>query len=291
MSTRRSLQGYHFDHGAQYFTAREERFRSYVESWLSAGLVALWEGRICSLQQGEVAEKGSGIPRFVGVPGMNAVCKRLAADLQVKLHCEVGSVCHDGTCWRLLDVESAPMGTFDAVIASAPAPQAAALMEAVPDLANRVGQVDMSPCWAVMTVFRCTLPLTFEGAFVHGSALSWISRNSSKPQRPDAPETWVLHASADWSQEHLEDSHAEVIEALLDEFWGATGHPRVEAEHVAAHRWRYAQLREPLPESHLFDQELRIGACGDWCGGPSVEGALLSGLALASAVVHTVGSK
>ncbi len=291
MSTRRSLQGYQFDHGAQYFTVREERFRRYVDSWVSEGLVDRWKGEICVLQRAEVAEKGSYIARFVGVPGMNAVCKHLAADLQVKLHCEVGSVCHDGTSWRLLDVESTPLGIFDAVLVSAPAPQAAALMEAVPDLANRVGQVDMSPCWAVMTVFPCTLPLTFEGAFVHGWALSWISRNSSKPQRPDAPETWVLHASSDWSHEHLEDSHAEVIEALLDEFWGATGHPRVKAEHIAAHRWRYAQPREPLPESYLFDRESRIGACGDWGGGSRVESALLSGLALASAVVDTVGSK
>ncbi len=290
MSTRRSPQGYHFDHGTQYFTVREERFSRYVDAWVSAGLVDRWAGRICVLQRGEVAEKGENPARFVGVPGMSSVCKHLAADLQMKFRCEVGSVCNEGTSWRLADVESTPLGAFDTLLVSAPAPQAAALMEAVPGLANRVGQVEISPCWAVMTVFRCTLPLGFEGAFVHESALSWISRNSSKPKRPDAPESWVLHASSVWSHEHLEDSREEVAGALLDEFWGATGHPRLESEHVAAHRWRYAQPREPLPESYLFDQESRIGACGDWCGGPRVEGAFLSGLALASAVVDTLGT-
>ena len=289
MSTRRSPEGYHFDHGAQYFTVREERFRRYVDSWAAEGLVARWEGRICVLRRGEVAEKGEPLARFVGIPGMNAVCKRLATNLRVKLSCEVASVGHADNAWRLLDLEAKPLGTFDAVLVSTPAPQAAALLEAVPGLANRVGQVTMSPCWAVMTVFRRQLPLVFAGAFVHESVLSWISRNSSKPERPDTPETWVLHASFDWSREHLEDAPEEVARALLDEFWRATGHPRVEAEYVAAHRWRYAQPREPLPESYLIDLESRIGACGDWCGGPRVEGAFLSGLALASAVVDAVG--
>ena len=59
MSTRRSPEGYHFDHGAQYFTVREERFRRYVDSWAAEGLVARWEGRICVLRRGEVAEKGT----------------------------------------------------------------------------------------------------------------------------------------------------------------------------------------------------------------------------------------
>ena len=75
--------------------------------------------------------------------------------------------------------------------------------------------------------------------------------------------------------------------ALVDEFWRATGHPEIEAEYVAAHRWRYSQPREPLPEPFLFDRGLRVGLCGDWCGGSRVESAFLSGMALGMAVVDT----
>jgi len=51
--------------------------------------------------------------------------------------------------------------------------------------------------------------------------------------------------------------------------------------YVVAHRWRYALPTEPLPDRYLFDGDLNIGACGDWCAGPRVEGAFLSGVALA----------
>jgi len=43
-----------------------------------------------------------------------------------------------------------------------------------------------------------------------------------------------------------------------------------------------------LPESSLWDEQHRLGACGDWCGGPRVEGALKSGMALAGQVLGSL---
>jgi len=43
---------FEFDHGAQYFTVRDERFARQVRAWQAAGLVAIWSGRIGSLERG-----------------------------------------------------------------------------------------------------------------------------------------------------------------------------------------------------------------------------------------------
>jgi predicted NAD/FAD-dependent oxidoreductase len=40
-----------------------------------------------------------------------------------------------------------------------------------------------------------------------------------------------------------------------------------------------------LDDSCFFDARLAVGACGDWCAGPRLEGAALSGLALADRVL------
>jgi len=54
---------------------------------------------------------------------------------------------------------------------------------------------------------------------------------------------------------------------------------------VTAHRWRYALPEEPLSERCVVDGDRKLGVCGDWCGGPRVEGAFLSGLALAESLL------
>ena len=148
-------------------------------------------------------------------------------------------------------------------------------------MARRASSVRTAGCWALLVQFPARLELDFDGAFVQDSPLSWIARNSSKPGRHSDMETWVLHASADWTQCHLEEPSEAIQERLLGAFWDATGARGTIPKCIVAHRWRYALPLEPLPDRYLFDADLNIGACGDWCSGPRVEGAFLSGAALA----------
>ena len=144
----------------------------------------------------------------------------------------------------------------------------------------------MRPCWSVMLSFSSRLEIEFDGAFVNGGPLSWIARNNSKPGR-GAEECWVLHASADWSTAHLEDEADDVGPALTNEFWRLFGRGLSSPSHVVSHRWRYAIPQNVLPTRYVFDDELRLGIAGDWCGGPRIEGAFLSGHALGNHLLET----
>ena len=279
MSTRRRGE-LRFDHGAQYFTARDPRFTRWVDSWRHDGLVAKWEGRVEVLGDDAGRGRREGPERFVGVPGMNAVCRHVAADLDVTCETRVGRLERAGARWRLSSTADRELGRFDAVVVSAPAPQTAELLAAAaPELSARAAEVEMTPCWAVMAAFDRPLDLGFDAAFVHGSPLRWAARNSSKPGRP-RDEAWVLHASPDWSNRNLERPPEEVARELLAALGAAVGAPLESPALLEAHRWLFA-LPEPLADSCLFDAGLRLAACGDWCAGPRVEGAFLSGSAAA----------
>ena len=280
MSTRRA-QAWQFDHGAQYFTVRHPVFARQVDSWRRDGLVASWQGTIAVLDSGNMVIKDDDTVRNVGVPGMNAVCRHLAADLDTFYQTRICDLERVGEQWQLTTDKGAGLGLYDAVVVSAPAPQTAALLEKVaPILAVQAAGVEMSPCWAVMAVFPGPLDLGFDGAFVNESPLSWVARNGSKPGRPDG-EAWVLHASPEWSRENLELDRSEAAQRLLEAFVAAAGGLEAAPLHLDAHRWRFALPPEPLAEPCLFDADLRLAACGDWCGGPRVEGAFLSGVAAA----------
>ena len=53
MATRRGDPGISFDHGAQYFTARDPHFQRCVQSWIEQGIVAVWTGAIAEIDASE----------------------------------------------------------------------------------------------------------------------------------------------------------------------------------------------------------------------------------------------
>lgn len=57
--------------------------------------------------------------------------------------------------------------------------------------------------------------------------------------------------------------------------------------HVAqtAHLWRYSLVDNPLDVDALWDPEAGLGACGDWCQGARIQGAFLSGQAVAGRIL------
>ena len=173
---------------------------------------------------------------------------------------------------------------FDALLVAVPSPQAAPLLAASPGLAARAASVAMQPCIAVMVCFEAPLPVAFGGAFVSDSPLSWVARDAAKPGRA-SDECWVLHAGAAWSAQHLEDPPETCAERLLEAFGEALGAPLPPARHARVHRWRYAHSEKGLGEPFLWDAERGLGACGDWTQGGRIEGAFVSGRALAGAVL------
>ncbi len=278
MSTRRGEAG-GYDHGAQYFTARDPDFQRQVERWMGQGLVARWNGRFGTLEHGVLTPKADNPVRYVGVPGMNAPIRDLASCLDVRSGVRVERVQRERGAWRLTSERGEDLGRFDRVAVAVPAPQAVPLLAEAPALAARVAGVGMEPCWAVMARFAEPLPLAVDGAFVHGSPLSWAARDSSKPGRAPG-ERWVLHATPEFSRAHLEDAPEAVVPLLLEAWRQASG-VNVTPGEAVAHRWRHAQAESALSEGALFDAGLGLGVCGDWCAGSRVEGAWRSGVALA----------
>ncbi|KPK49283.1 MAG: hypothetical protein AMJ63_16890 [Myxococcales bacterium SG8_38_1] len=293
MSTRRVPElgaGVGFDHGAQYFTARSSELLTRVDQWLKAGVVRPWEGRLAALGPEGVQPSGPETERFVGTPGMNAVCRHLASEIDLRVGVQIQQIMRNARGWTLVDSEGAHHGPHDFLICSAPAPQTAKLLErGAPEIATRAAAVRMQPCWAVLAAFPDALSVPFDGCFINEGPLSWAARSSAKPGRKALPDRWVLHAGPIWSAQHLEEGSAQVAERLLEAFFQVLESESRAPAWLTAHRWRYALADNALDEGFVFDPRLRVGACGDWANGNRVEGAFLSGLGLAREVA-LVGS-
>ena len=267
-----------FDHGAQYFTARDAGFAQQVNEWETAGVVARWSA----------ASRSADDPAWVGVPGMNGPIRAMALSLEAKGHdvlwsVRIESLKHDGALWQIGAAESA----FSAatVLVAIPAEQASELLaQAVPDFSSIAGSVSSQPCWAVMAAFDEKLDIDEDTLRDADAAISWAARNSAKPVRA-GEECWVLHASPLRSREIIDLTKEEAASALMSDFFDQTLLSPVAPVHAVAHRWLYAMPESIIGEHARYDAEARIGIAGDYLHSPRVEGAWLSGTALAELVL------
>lgn len=312
VSTRQG-EGWQCDHGAQYFTVSTAPFAAQMDKWLQAGVVTVWQGRLFETDGQQLKPKAGHKQRFVGVPKNTAPARQMAERLTVELEQTIEQIQQVDGVWQVRSKEHGiyPQG-FDQVILAIPAPQAAALLPMHASFQALAANVKMRGCWAMMARYSKPLVLPFDGLFVNHGPLSWVARDSSKPGRltvaalpakaerahEDSPqpaqtavpestdavnEVWSIHASAEWSEAHLEDPPETVTAAMIEAFVALGG---TTPTAVSVHRWRYADCAPPLTQGYAWDAAQCLGLCGDWLNGGKVEGAWMSGYLLAQAITQ-----
>jgi len=288
LSSRRSELG-DLDLGAQYATARAPEFRASVFGWLRAGVARRWSVTPAVRPPPRKRFQRRGPARYVGIPRMNAIARHLAADLDLRTATAVTSVANTADGVAVRDAEGAPIGCFDHVIVTAPAPQALAMAPpADADTAAAIEGVRFAPCWAVAFEIPGADGLP-DACFVNDGPIQWLTRHGARPERPEGEVTWIVHANAAWSREWLEASGEAVAEALyarLREQWADL--PQSPARTVA-HRWRYARVENPMERGSLTDSQ-GISYAGDWVADGRLEGAWLSGRRAAQRLIELGGA-
>lgn len=273
-------RGFEFDLGAQYFTVRDELFQASVEGWLGERVVAPWQGWCVELEAGNFMARNDQ-QRYVAVPNMGGLAAHLAGLCEVRYGCEVSRVEHAPEGLALYDALGEDLGRYDLVVFAAPPAQVRPMVAALsPRLEAALDGVAMTSCWALMLGFERPLGVPFDAAYVLNSPLSWVARNNSKPGRRER-EAWVAHAAPEWSEAHAQLSPGQAAEALLEAFGQALGGAGERPVLKRARYWAQAAPITALEQPYLLDCDAGVALCGDWCVAPRIEGAFLSGLALA----------
>lgn len=319
MATRHTEFG-DFDHGAQYFTVRDERFALALQS--ATEVVLPWSASTVRVLDalGHVLAT-TPPPReahYVAVPGMNALVRHWAEPLadarhpqapqsaSVQLNTRVVRIARDPIHtdrWQLHTEDATTEGAqgiadgFDQVLLALPHRQVLDLLRASgleqgdgQAISQALQNVTVAPCWTLMLAFPNAaqpglphLGPQWNAARSTHHRISWLAREGSKPRR-DHIERWTVQASPAWSAEHINDDPQRVTAKLRKAFTEVTG-IHAEPAHAVVHRWLYAQTQTPLGQPFILAADSGLGACGDWCLGHRVEDAFVSGLELAQAVL------
>ncbi len=282
MATRRIGAGV-LDHGAQFFTVRSERFGAFVQEWQTLGLVTEWTRGFADAQG---VWNNDGYPRYRCTSGMSAIPKQLAQGLDVRVNARVASIKQTAGGWEL-HMESGETLAGDALITTAPVEQSLDLLRAgqveLPqDVAEALAGISYDRCLAVLALLDGPSALPEPGAVqLNAEPIHWIADNTRKGISPSANAV-TIHGAPVFSREHWDGDRTAAGEQLLSAAAKWLGGAAVTEFQV--HGWRYSHPVNPYPEACLVVGQSLVFA-GDAFGQPRVEGAALSGLAAADALL------
>ncbi|MDA7704940.1 FAD-dependent oxidoreductase [Rickettsiales bacterium] len=281
MATRRA-DNFHFDHGAQFFTAKSEQFQEFCQNAYREGVIDIWNARFAEIIGHNIARKwrfdNKQQPHYIAVPQMNNLCKFMAKNLDLRLKEQIIDIEFINQKWSLKTKEKEFID-FDYLILAIPSHQAVNLLPRKFIDFDIVQKIEMLPCFSLMIGLKEKLNLDFDAALVKESIISWISVNNSKKGRPD-DFALLVNSSNDWAKDNLEGDLDLIQEKLLDELQKITKFNRENIEYINIHRWRYANANFREAQKSLFDDNLNLGICGDYFLAGRVENGFLSALDL-----------
>ncbi|WP_224405955.1 NAD(P)/FAD-dependent oxidoreductase [Afifella sp. IM 167] len=266
------------DAAALYATAREPAFKDFMQSAVFSGHATGW------------APKGrsSDEPWLIGLPTMNALSAFCAEGLDLRTGTAAERIGHASEGYIVQTADAGPIGPFDAVIVAIAAPAAGPLLKAHGKPFERIGAVVMRPTLAGVFAFSERLPIDAD-FIAEAATIGAAARNASRAGRA-GEEVWIVHGSADFSAGHFEESDEAVAEKLLEGLGAAAGSglPAPAERHIL--RYPQARVETALGEPFLAGGRGRLVACGDWCLGPRLEAAFISGTAAAEAVLSALAA-
>ncbi len=272
MATRRDGEA-RMDHGAQFFTVREDLFQRQVDDWRSHNLVHEW----C-----HGFGEHDGHPRYVATQGMNSLVKDLASDIDVRCSVTATRIEQENGEWIIRTAEIGDI-TGDSVIVTSPIPQTNALLSSsgvvVP---TEITMCEYDPTIALLAVVdRSPQTLGAHGGLQDPDEMfSFIGDNARKGVSPLPALTF--HANAQWSATHFEQPDEWLHEQLLASSARWLADVSIVSSQVK--KWRYATPRQVWPNRFWCNDAGTLFLTGDAFGGPKIEGAYLSGYFAASAL-------
>ncbi len=274
------------DIGAQFFSARDPLFQSWVDRWQAEDLIFVWSHGWSDGSLGVAPQEGH--PRYAVHGGMRALALRLADGLNVRTDTTLSRITLKGERWEAID-EQGGRYSAGAVLLTPPVPQSLRLidLDEVPltdeDL-DTLDSITYDPCLTGVFWMSGRIRLPEPGAVQRSDGpIIWIADNRRKGISPD--QTLItVHAGPSASHQLWPMPDWEItvaLEAGLRPFKDVNS----EVGGAVLHRWRYATPAVNQTERYLQAAGLPgLFFAGDAFGGPRIEGAALSGLAAAQAI-------
>ena len=265
-STRRVDNVGLFDHGLQYVKSENSEFKKFLSDY------TIWQGNFKIFKNDQLKDD-SNKERIINENGNNLLVKNLFKNKRVFVNKELKSLEKKNDCFQL-NFKDSTQENYKTVIITAPYQQAYNLTKQFTENYFSKLNFSMQPNLTLMVAFNKSLKLNL-------SAISF--------EDDDDLELWTIQSSLKYAIKNIYE-YRNNKESLADEMLkNLSVKLKIDIkkdyiQYSDIHGWRYAYGNKLDDANCYWNEDLRLGICGDWFSGGNAESAFINAKKLANLI-------
>lgn len=284
LATRR-VDNIRLDHGLPSWEILGEHTKNLTQQLLAADILQPWLVMESDENDPSAWRDGDLKTHYMAPDGMTAIAKFLASDTTTHRAHHLVEIKAASDHWQLLFKDES-IALARAVVLAMPYPQIRPLIEELSPLGKRLSRINYKPSLSLMLGYESlSLDLPWQELRLDNHPVFRKIILDGQKRSPQAA-TLVVQTNEDFAQNYLDAESLDAATAQISEILQNTFDikPPLWSQ---IHRWRYAFPRNILNRPCLtIDTPLPLIACGDWCLGNGIEGAIFSGIAAAESLIN-----
>ena len=271
-----------FDHGLQFINSENTEFINFLKKNLS-NWIKEWNGNFIDFDKNQILPKSI---KYIGINGNNDFVKKLIS-IPSYYKKELLKISKKSGEW-LLEFTDKSQEMADILVLTIPTEQCKNITQSLN--INFLFKGSMEPNITTMIAFESTKFIKTSGyLFKTNNILGWAANESSKSRlaNTDSLQLWTLQSSTSFADANCKNFKIEklsIMNRMIKEFSNILGISDMKIIHKDAHSWLYAYKKDVFKKEFFWDDQLKLGICGDWMCGSKAEDAWRSASMLANQI-------
>ena len=273
-----------FDHGLQYFSPENPKFKKYLEKLTKKKILKLWNGNHIDF----TFKNKSNSQKIIGVRGNNDLNKYLIKKIKKKFNQEITNIKFKNTYWEI----SSKSKIFNAknIIITFPFEQTKKLAKKYLDNSFLKLKVKMIPNITLMLKQNSKKKVPISSIKLNNRIIAWIANENSKKRFFNKKNYWTIQTSESYSYKIInlyKRKKKFYSNQIVKEISKILNLSSKSFEVYRIHGWKYSFNKISSGMDCYWNKKLGLGLCGDWFIGPKAESAWLSAYSLYNKIKKT----
>jgi len=273
-SNKRHIKASSFDHGAQYISPKNTKFKNFIVKLKEQNVLKIWNGNHIDFTKNQRKK----INKYIGKKGNNDISKHLLKGLKVNLSSAIMSINFNNGYWSVT-LQNNKKINFKNLIITCPFPQVINLAKKYLPKKIKKLKVKMQPNITVMLAFKNYNNFSISSIKLSEKKIGWIANENSKKRFKSKELLLTLQSSVQWANRHINNykkNKKKTAFLLIEYFSNLFGFETGNIVFYNIHGWKYSYNFNKTNIKSYWTNKYNLGLCGDWFLGPKIEDAWLS---------------